>query len=112
MTITLIPCEHTLSPAGVLHIIMPPPVQETLCGMSTTGRGWALSERAKQSVVCLPCRASHVDHEKNVRLGNYAASEGVDECRECGYRNWENDHCLNCGNEWKPDCVEDDDAVY
>jgi hypothetical protein len=108
--IELAPCDHTLDPVGVLHLVSQNPEDyQTLCG-TIIRKNWTISdETLKGAATCLPCRRELASRRANVELGNYMAIEGVDLCGNCGSRNWANDYCASCGAEWTPDTREGDE---
>lgn len=104
------PVDYTLSPSGVMHLkSQHPAVFDTLCGLSTTGRGWKMQDETMQGTcaTCLPCRSARAQTARNINLGNYEANEGLDYCTNCGCKYWENDTCVDCGAAWTPACVEE-----
>lgn len=102
--IELAPCEYSLSPAGVQHLVSQNPEDYmTLCGVIIQ-KTWTISDETLSGVAatCLPCRLELNSRRANVQLGNYMATEGCDRCK-CDSQHWANDHCMDCGAEWTPE---------
>lgn len=105
-TIELAPCEYTVSPLGVLHLVSQNPEDyQTLCGVIVKNWFSAPTPPEGAAAVCFACRLELKQRQRNVQLGNYMAIEGVDRC-ECGSKHWLNDACTDCHAEWEPEARE------
>jgi hypothetical protein len=95
--IELAPCNHTLSPLGVQHLISQNPEEyQTLCG-TIVGESWMYV--GEVNAVCFACHLELKRREEYVETGDYYSTTG-EECPDCGEtdRIAEGTECPNCGH--------------